>query len=175
VFVKTTPAQISVYGTAAVSQFGFNGGNFGNGSYKPHTGGLTAGAFFTFPSSSRLKAGIDGRVTYSPGYNGGTAYAGTLRLSFVPNRNRFRPYFQIGGGVVSTQLNQTVCNGFLCGTTNEQVTNPVAELGFGLDIRATSHVDIRALDFGVGAGAGANSTHSAGTSMGAGVVYHFRS
>src|SRR5215469_13550777 len=84
---------------------------------------------------------------FSPGYDGGRAYTGALRVSFVPNHNRLRPYFQIGGGVASTQLFQTVCNRFTCGGTTNRVTNGVLQLDFGLDIRTTNHMDIRAFDW----------------------------
>ncbi len=154
--------------------FGFTGANYSSsGSFKSDTGGVIGGAFYTFPSSSRLKAGIDGRVTYSAGYNGGAAYTGALRVSFVPNRNRLRPYLQVGGGVVSTQLSQAICNGFGCDLTISRVTNGVAQIVVGLDVRATRHLDIRALDYGADAGAAGNTAHAAAVFLDAGVVYHF--
>jgi hypothetical protein len=173
-FVKTTSAQTSVYGAIMLDAFGFTGATYSSaGSFKPDTGGVIGGAFYTFPSSSRLKAGIDGRVIYSAGYNGGSAYTGALRVSFVPNRNRLRPYLQLGGGVASTQLNQAICNGFGCSTSTSRVTNGVAQIAFGLDVRATPHLDIRALDYGADAGSTGNGAHAAAVFLDAGVVYHF--
>ena len=166
---------MSVYGTASAIRFGFTGDNYPNGpSFKAETGGLIAGAFYTFPSGNRFKAGIDGRVTLSPGYNGGSAYTGALRASFVPDHNRFRPYFQIGGGVASTQFRETVCSGFSCSVSTSRVANGVVQLDFGLDIRATSHLDIRAFDWGADAGTSNASTHGALGYFSEGVVYHFQ-
>jgi len=175
IFASAVSAQTSVYGSAAAIRFGFTGDNYPNGpSFKAETGGLIAGAFYTFPSASRWKAGLDGRVALSPGYNGGRAYTGALRASFVPNHNRFRPYLQIGGGVASTQLRETICNGFECGAETSQVTSGVVQLDFGLDIRATSHLDVRAFDWGADAGPSGGSTHAGVGFFSAGVVYHFR-
>jgi hypothetical protein len=172
--VAAVPAQMSVYGTAAATAFGFTGNNYPNGtSFKSKTGGLIAGAFYTFPSASRWKAGIDGRVTFSPGYNGGSAYTGALRAGFVPNHNRLRPYFQIGGGVASTQIHETTCNEIVCVVQTDRVTNGVLQLDFGLDIRATDHLDVRAFDWGADAGTSNGSTHAGLGFFAAGVVYHF--
>ena len=160
-FVTAISAQTSIYGTVAAADFGFTGNNYPNGvSFKPRTAGLIGGAFYTFPSASRFKAGIDGRVTFSPSYNGGSAYTGALRAGFVPNHNRLRPYFQIGGGVASTQIHETICNGFTCGVQTNRVTNGVLQLDFGLDIRATDHLDVRAFDWGADAGTSNGSTHA---------------
>jgi hypothetical protein len=171
-FIQAAPAQTSVYGAAMLNNFGFTAGGYGSGSFKGDTGGLTGGAFYTFPSSSRFKAGIDGRISFSPGYKGGEAYTGAFRAGFVPNKNRLRPYFQIGGGVASTQLHQTICSGFTCGMTTSRVTNGVLHLDFGLDIRATPRVDIRAFDWGADAGSSNGSTKAGVGFFNFGVVYH---
>ena len=170
---RTSFAQASVYGSAMVTDFGFTGTNYPNGtSIKPDTGGIIGGAFYTFPSPSRFKAGIDGRITYSPGYNGGSAYTGALRVSFIPNHNRLRPYFQIGGGVASTQIHYTIC-AFTCGTTTNRLTNGVVQIVFGLDVRATHHVDIRAFDYGADAAPGKAPAQAGAGFFDTGVVYHF--
>ena len=168
-------AQTSVYGAVALEGFGFTGGGYGSGgSFKGDTGGVIGGAFYTFPSSSRFKAGIDGRITYGAGYKGGQAYTGALRVGFVPNHNPLRPYFQIGGGVASTQLTQTtVCSGFSCSTSTNRVTSGVAQIAFGLDVRLNEHFDIRAFDYGADAGSSNGSAHAAAAFLDAGVVYHF--
>ncbi len=155
-----------------LSGFGFAGGSYGTGTFKGDTGGLTGGAFYTFPSSSRFKAGIDGRISFSPGYKGGEAYTGAFRAGFVPHKNRFRPYFQIGGGVASTQLHQTVCSGFTCSVITSRVTNGVVQLDFGLDIRATPRVDIRAFDYGADASSANGNAKANVGFLNFGVVYH---
>jgi hypothetical protein len=171
--VPSALAQTAVYGTVDVHEFGLTGGGYGNGSFKPANGSITGGAFYTFPSQSRFKAGIDGRFLYGPGYNGGSAYTGALRVGFVPNRNPLRPYFQIGGGVARTQLHQTICSGFACNTTTSEATGGVLQLDFGLDIRVSEHFDIRAFDYGADAGSSNGDAHPAVAFLGAGVVYHF--
>jgi hypothetical protein len=166
-------AQGSVYVAPMYDSFGFNGTGYpSGGSFKSATGGVMGGGFYTFPSGSRFKAGIDGRAAYSSGYKGGQAYTGALRVSFVPHHNRLRPYFQLGGGVVSTQLNSTVCS-FSCATTTSRITSGVAQLAFGLDIRLTNHFDLRAFDYGADAGGGNSGTHAAMGFLDVGVVYHF--
>lgn len=163
-----------MYGSVMYDRFGFNGANYNGVSYKPGTGGVIAGAFYTFPSASRFKAGMDGRLTFSPGYNGGRAYTGAFRFSFVPNHNRLRPYAQIGGGVASTDGPQTVCYGSPCGTTAGRITNGVLQLAFGLDIRATSHLDVRAFDYGADADGSNGPTRVGLGFLDAGLVFHFR-
>lgn len=157
-----------------VDSFGFTGTNYSSsGSFKGTTAGVVGGAFYTFRSASRLKAGIDGRVTYSPGYKGGSAYTGALRVSFVPNHNPLRPYLQIGGGVASTDLNEAICNGFSCGIRTQRISNGVAQIAFGLDVRVSDHLDIRALDYGADAGGSNSPANAAAGFLDAGVVYHF--
>src|SRR6185437_3256567 len=46
--------------------------------------------------------GIDGRFSYGLGARGGTSATAAFRVGFVPHYNPLRPYFQIGGGVVSS-------------------------------------------------------------------------
>ena len=167
-------AQTAVYGSVMYDKFGFTGADYSSGgSFKPATGGVIGGAFYTFPSQSRFKAGLDARVTYSPGYKGGQAYTGALRVSFVPTHNPLRPYLQLGGGVASTDLNSTVCS-FSCSTSQNRVSNGVAQIVFGLDVRATSHIDVRAFDYGADAGSGSGPAHAAVGFLDAGIVYHFR-
>ena len=159
---------------ASMVAFGFSGADYSGGiSFKPDTMGFIGGAFYTFPSASRFKAGIDGRATLSPGYNGGSAYTAALRASLVPKRNRLRPYFQVGGGVASTQSSETICNGFGCSPRTDRVTNGVLHLDFGLDIRASDQLDIRAFDWGANVGSSGNGDHAAVGFFSAGLVYHF--
>jgi hypothetical protein len=64
--------------------------------------GFPGGGFYNFPIQSRLTAGIDGRMSYGLGTRGGVSVTGALRVGFVPKVNPLRPYFQLGGGVVSS-------------------------------------------------------------------------
>ena len=103
-FASAAEAQVSAYGMVGLSRYGFSyqGDSY---SFKDDTASLRGGAFYTFPIHSRLTAGIDGRVLYAPASYGGTTADVALRVGFVPMRNRLRPYFEIGGGVVSSVIN----------------------------------------------------------------------
>jgi hypothetical protein len=59
------------------------------------------------------------------------------------------------------------------GQAPEYVTNGAAELIFGLDIRLTDFIDLRAIDYGAAAGTSNNGSASAVEFLGAGLVYHF--
>ena len=166
-------AQTSVYGSAMFDAFGGTGDYYGNGEFKGDTGGFIAGAFYTFPSASRFKAGIDGRITYSPGDKGGSAYTGALRVSFVPNHVRLRPYFQLGGGVVKTDLSTVTCDSENCYGAVVHATSGAAQIVFGLDVRLTDHLDLRAIDYGADAGSSNGGPHAALAFLDAGVIYHF--
>jgi hypothetical protein len=172
-FPSLSHAQTAVYGTVGLTQYGFT--NNGNGvSYKTAGAGLAAGAFYNFRAASRLKAGVDVRGTYSPGYRGGEAGLAALRISFVPHHNRLRPFFEIGGGVVTSPYNESVNTpGFLGQILVEQKrsTNGDLMLDFGLDIRLTSSLDYRAFDYGAAA-TGTNNGADLGF-LNTGLVYHF--
>jgi hypothetical protein len=174
-FGDSASAQVSVYGTASANSFGFTGDNYPSGPLlKPRTSGFTAGAFYMFPGASRFKAGLDGRMTFSPGYDGGKAYTGGIRLSFVPNHFFLRPYVQFGGGVASTQLHEAVCDGPGCGQSTDQITGGVVQLNGGLDIRVNRQFDIRAFDYEADTGGSRGLTSAALRSFSGGVVYHLR-
>lgn len=175
-FADTASAQISLYGTASANAFGFTGDNYPNGpSLKPRTTGFTAGGFYMFPSASRFRTGLDGRFTSSPGYNGGKAYTGGVRVSFMPFRFPLRPYVQFGGGVASTQLRENICNGFGCSQSTNQITGGVVQLNAGLDIHVNRQFDVRAFDYEADSGGSRGLTSAALRSFSAGVVYHFPS
>jgi len=53
------------------------------------------------------------------------------------------------------------------------MTNAVLQLDFGLDIRATNHMDVRAFDWGAAAGSSRGSAHAGMGYFSAGMVYHF--
>jgi hypothetical protein len=170
----TAPAQVSVYGSASANSFGFTGDNYPGGpSLKPRATGFNAGAFYMFPSASRFKAGLDGRMTFSSGYAGGKAYTGGVRASFVPHHFFLRPYVQFGGGVASTQLHENICDGLGCGQRTDRVTGGVVQMGGGLDVHINHHFDIRAFDYETDKGGSRGLTSAAVRSYSTGVVYHF--
>jgi hypothetical protein len=162
---SSAQAQVSAYAMGALTSYGFS---YQNSSYHfpVDAASLGGGAFYNFPIRSRLTAGIDGRVLYGPGSYGGTTATGALRIGFVPTRVRLRPYFELGGGVVSARLNT--------GQSIEYVTNGAAELIFGLDVRLTDSIDLRAIDYGAAVAPTNNGSASAVGFLGAGAVYHFR-
>lgn len=166
-------AQASVYLSPALTAFATGTGS--NLTFKNDTAGFIAGGFYNFPIQSRVTVGLDVRTVLGPGTMGGDFTGAALRVAFVPHRVILRPYFQIGGGVVTTTVkNYVVVNGSsFTIVPSQRFTNGAAELDFGLDIRLTEHFDLRAIDYG--AAAGGSSTNNAGMGfLGAGVVYHLR-
>jgi hypothetical protein len=161
---QTAHAQTSVYGTVAGTNFCLNSSS--RTTCKRDTLGFLAGGFYNFPIQSRLTAGIDGRISYGLGTRGGVSVTSALRIGFVPHHNPLRPYFQLGGGVVSS-----------AGGDSDQATRKTSgalQLALGLDIRLTDSIDLRALEIGGASGAGSSSNPGAGTSyVNTGVVYHF--
>jgi hypothetical protein len=152
--------------------FGFSGADYPGGTQlKPQTTGFITGAFYTLPSLSPLKASLDSRYTFAPGYNGGKAYTAAIRMSFVPNQFMLRPYADFGGGVASTQLHQNIC-GLTCRQTTSQLTSGVVQFGGGLDIRVNRLFDIRAFDYQYDTGGRAGITHAAMHSFSSGLVFH---
>ena len=161
---QTAKTQVSVYGTVALTNFGFYDNGSSGVSFKGDTGGIGGGMFLNFPIQSRLSAGVDARALYSPGSKGGTSAAALLRIGFVPRRVRLRPYFEIGGGVVSS----TDYSLF-----TDRVTNGAAEFLGGLDIRLNDSVDLRAVEYGAAAAGSTSETRSGFGFLDTGVVYHF--
>ena len=159
-------SQVSAYGAAAVTEFAVTPVNSSNLSFKSGTPGFIVGGFYDFPIDSRLTAGLDLRLAESPGAKGGTSAALALRVGFVPHKVRLRPYFELGGGLLSTSTNAELVNdGVRAGTYN----NGALALIFGLDVRVTRSIDIRALEIGD------EASNVSGTGyLDAGVVYHFR-
>ena len=166
-------AQASVYLSPALT--GFATGTGSNLNFINRSAGFIAGGFYDFPIQSRVTVGIDFRTVLGPGTMGGDFTGAALRVGFVPHYVILRPYFQIGGGVVTTTVKNYVQisgNSFTL-IPSQRFTNGAAELDFGLDIRLTEHFDLRAIDYG--AAAGASSTNNVGMAfLGAGVVYHLK-
>jgi hypothetical protein len=158
-------AQLSAYGMVAWSSYGFS---YQDNSYSfdNETASLGGGAFYNFPIHSRLTAGIDGRVLYGPASRGGTTADVALRIGFVPTHVRLRPYFEIGGGVVSAVADP--------GPATQRVTNGALELLGGLDIRLTDSFDLRAIEYGGAVGSSSSGLASGVAFLDAGFVYHFR-
>ncbi len=168
----TARAQVSAYGSAALTDYVFF--NNHDSAAKSDTGGIIGGVFYNFPIHSRLTAGIDARGSYALGDRGGAFAAAALRIGFVPERVALRPYFQIGGGLVSStfsvqQLTGPVVQGLAIQPT--RFTSGGVEFAAGLDLRLSHSFDLRALE--LGAIAPANSTGSVGSGwLTTGVVYH---
>ncbi len=174
--VRSTHAQVSVYGTATLTDYGVYYGNDSGIDFKGAAGGLTGGAFYDFPIKSRLHAGIDARGSYSFGAKGGGYGGVALRIAFVPTHVRLRPYFELGGGFVHSSYDNYYFNpnsGYATEVSGH-TTDGAAILLFGLDVRVNSSFDIRAIEYG--AAAGGSSAENVGVSiLDAGVVYHFHS
>jgi hypothetical protein len=171
---QSSQAQVSVYGTAALTDFGLFKSS--SSAFKSDSGGFVAGMFYNFPIDSRLTVGIDGRGSYSFGPRGGTSAAASFRIGFVPERVVLRPYFQIGGGVVSSTFNTGQITGSVTqGLTSQptRFTSGVLELAVGLDIRLTNSFDLRAFELGAAASGSASSTNVGSGFLDGGIVYHF--
>jgi hypothetical protein len=171
----TTRAQVSVYGSTALTDYSLVNNN--ETATKSDTGGIIGGGFYNFPIHSRLTAGIDARGSYGFGDRGGSFAAAALRIGFVPERMALRPYFQIGGGVVSSTFTTPQLTGpvtQVLTTQTTRFTNGGVEFAAGLDVRLNSAFDLRACE--LGAIASSSSTGAAGSAwLGAGFVYHLPS
>jgi hypothetical protein len=168
----TARAQVSAYGSVALTNYTLFNNN--SSAAKSDTGGLIGGAFYNFPIHSRLTAGIDARGSYGFGDRGGASAAVALRIGFVPERVALRPYFQLGGGLVSS----TFTNGQITGpaiqgltTQSTRFNSGGVEFAAGLDVRLNHSFDLRA--FELGAIAPTSSIGAGSAWLDAGVVYHF--
>jgi hypothetical protein len=169
-----TSAQTAIFATGGSTAFGFSGDTYSDGaSFKPRSGGFMVGGHYMFSSFGRLQVGADGRFNFSPGLNGGRAFTGGVRFAWVPRRFPLRPYGGFGGGGVSTQLRQNVCNGSTCNQTTSRITNGVVRLDAGLDVRLNRAFDIRAFDYEFDSGGTAGLTSAGMRSYSAGIVFHF--
>jgi hypothetical protein len=145
----TARAQVSAYGSVALTNYIFVNNN--TSTAKSDTGGIIGGAFYNFPIHSRLTAGIDARASYGFGDRGGAFAAAALRIGFVPERVALRPYFQLGGGLVSStftfqQLTGPAIQGLTMQST--RFTSGGVEFAAGLDVRLSHSVDLRAFELG---------------------------
>jgi hypothetical protein len=178
---STARAQTSVYGTISLTNYGFSSTaqdtlnyspNANNFSFNSDNLGLGAGATYLIPSSHRFKAGLDLRETYSIGHGGGNSGFASLRLAFVPHRNPLSPYFQLGGGYIHSPLPGgeyviTVQPGDNTQVIHQSgVTGGAIDIALGLNVRASEHWTIRAIELGSTAG-----PRVASASLGTGVIY----
>lgn len=163
--VLPASAQLSGYATVAATDYGYTlNSAFSNGNYgfKGLSGGLLAGGTYNFAIQSRVTVGLDVRGDYAPGSKGGEFFATDLRVGFVPKKNPLRPFFGLGGGVVTTGHTTNLFNSATRSTSGGLL------IDLGLDVRLTEHFDYRVLDYGAIAG----STVGTGF-IATGVVYHF--
>jgi hypothetical protein len=171
-------AQLSAYVTPMFTGWGLSD-NSNTITINHGSGGIGGGVFYNFPIQSRLTAGVDMRGSDSLGNYGGDAFSASLRIAFVPRKVRLRPYFQIGGGVVSAPYTQysAICS-FTCAvtSTSKRATDGAALLAFGLDVRLTRSFDLRAIEYGAEAGptGTSNSPKSGFGFLSTGVVYHLK-
>ncbi len=172
-------AQTSVYANVGLTNYGFT--NI-NGSAVTRVGrdtvGIGGGVFYDFPIQSRVTVGVDGRFGYSPGVSGGLLAGAALRFGFVPHRSLFRPYVQLGGGVVHSSYNQDVYGSYPPGGGLETLTrlNKTGGAGqflVGLDLRLTNRIDLRAPELGSEA-SGGNGAHPVAAFLNVGLVYHLQ-
>jgi hypothetical protein len=172
--VLAARAQNAVYAGATLTNYGVS---YASRSivFNGNSGGFTLGGFHNFPIKSRVTVGIDLRLEDSPSSTKGGFYsAAALRVAFVPHHVRLRPYFQLGGGVVSTNTYTTSPFATTSSIGPRRYTNGALELVAGLDLRITNSLDWRVLDYG--AAAGANSSGASGVGfVTTGIVYHFSS
>ena len=141
-FASAAEAQVSVYGMAGLSRYGFSyqGDSY---SFKDDTASFGGGAFYNFPIHSRLTAGIDGRVLYGPASYGAPRRTSPSASALFPRVFACGRISRFGGGVVSSVIDP--------GVTPQRITNGAAEFLGGLDIRLTDSVDLRAVEYGAAA------------------------
>lgn len=164
--VHAANAQSSIYGTLAVTDYGYAFNNESLTVSDDHLG-FGAGGFYNFPIQSRLTAGIDLRGSITPSSTGGDKGFVSARFGFVPHHNPLKPYVQIGGGFIRTKV-----PAFFESVEAQSVTAASLDFAFGLDIRLTPFFDLRLLELESGAGVNGSTTVGS-ASLSSGVVYHF--
>jgi len=164
-------AQTSIYGSVALVNYDFENNN--TSAAKSDTAGFVGGVFYNFPIQSRLTAGVDVRGSFGVGSRGGALAAAALRIGFVPERVVLRPYFQLGGGVVTSTFNINEITGPATQGLSQhstRFTSGGVEFAGGLDIRLNRSFDLRAVELGAVAGGSNQDVGSA--FLDAGIVYH---
>ena len=175
-------AQLSVYATPMFTGYGYTDGSENSTiQFGSNSGGIGAGVFYNFHHNSRLFLGMDARGSGSFGTHGGEAFSTSFRIGMVPYKVPLRPYFQAGIGAVTGLYPRygLVCGGYYTCTEyalpSQRITNPAILVAWGLAVRVTRSVDIRALEYGVQV---PDYPNSSGNYVGfgfldAGLVYNF--
>jgi len=164
-------AQTSIYGSVSGVNYVLQNNN--SSAAKSDTAGFVGGVFYNFPIQSRVTAGVDVRGSYGVGSRGGALAAGALRIGFVPERVVLRPYFLLGGGVVTSTFKINDITGPAAeGLTTQptRFTSGGVEFAGGLDVRLSDSFDLRAVELGAVAGGSNQDVGSA--FLDAGIVYH---
>jgi opacity protein-like surface antigen len=156
-------AQLAVYGTVSGSDFGYQQSGDSADTFNGDYLGVGVGAYYNFVHRA-VKVGIDLRDTYTPNSRGGNAGAVSVRLGFVPDVHPCHPYFQIGPGWISEKVPVSA-------TPARTVNTTAVAVGFGLDVRVTPSLDIRAIEIESTVG-GSDLNAAATASFSAGIVYH---
>ena len=166
--------SLAVYGDVMWTNYGAAHNNSGLSSQGGCIG-FGGGGFYNFPIESRFTAGIDVRGSVSPCARGGGMGAVSARFAFVPEHVILRPYVEIGGGVVHAK---TTSESYYIAQNGTAVpigpaTTGAIMLAFGLDVRVTRSLDLRAIELAAAAGGSESSSEAATASLGSGLVYHF--
>ena len=160
-------AQVAVYGLAAFTGIGdIPAGTSSsiftsppayltNSASRP---GFAVGAVADIPHSGLLAFGLDVRGTVSPGTTGGSTFAAAARVALIPRYSRMRPYVLLGGGVASGHSPTYTGSELTLTGPSLSSSNGVFVYGFGMDVRLTRHIDLRAIDLTNGGAHGAAST-----------------
>jgi hypothetical protein len=164
-------AQTSIYGSVALVNYDFENNN--TSAAKSDTAGFIGGVFYNFPIQSRLTAGVDVRGSYGVGVRGGGLATAALRIGFVPEHVALRPYFMLGGGVVTSTFKINDITGPAAQDLTTQPTRFTSgdvEFVGGLDVRLNHSFDLRVFELGAVA---SGSNQSVGSAfLDAGLVYH---
>lgn len=175
-------AQLAVYGTFVgnrISGIPYTGTNSSttNGNFSSFGGG--GGIYYDLRTYGRVRFGVDARgsITSSkkgvePNFIGGGGHLnsalGGVRAVFHTRYTILQPYLQASAGLARTDFGKN----YRMGIT---YSNNLQYEGFaGLDVKATSFMDVRVLEFGYGAvhGTGANSGNFPVETVSTGIVFH---
>lgn len=175
-------AQLGVYGTLTgdrLNSVPYTGTNSSitNGNFSAFGGG--GGVYYDLRNVGPVRLGLDARgsITSSkrgvqPNFIGGGGHLNSalfgVRAVFHTPLVRLRPYVQASAGLARTDFGKNYDLGIT-------YSNNLQYEGFGgLDIRVLPYMDVRLIEFGMGAvrGTGSNSGNFPVQSVSAGVVFH---
>ena len=164
--IHKAEAQVSLYGEASLSNYGYS---FNNQSLvaNPDRAAFAAGFMYNARVSEHFEVGGDIHGAYAPTTVGGDKVFVSARIAYVSGSERYRTYFQLGGGEIQTKVpRQNITVG------PQTVSRGAVDFAIGLDHRLTSSLDWRIFEFEAGAGSN-NANGAASTSLSTGVVYSF--